>query len=68
MVNHIHLHTFLMYQANHNMALIIFHVFINRLLIIESLKLDQAYILDLPILLTQNSYLNYSISILMPLI
>ncbi len=49
-----------MYQANHNMALIIFHVFINRLLIIESLKLDQAYILDLPILLTQNSYLNYS--------
>jgi len=60
MVNHIHLHSFPMYQANHHMSLIIFHLFMNRFSIIDSLKFDQAYILDPPLLLTQNNYLNYS--------
>jgi len=32
----------------------------DRFYIIENLGFDQVYILDLPLLLTQNIYLNYS--------
>jgi hypothetical protein len=32
----------------------------DRIYIIGNLKFDQVYILDLPLLLTRNSYLNYS--------
>jgi hypothetical protein len=52
MVSHIHLHTFTVYQTNYHMPLIIFHLSMNRFLIIESFIFDQAYILDLPLLLT----------------
>jgi len=32
----------------------------DRFYIIENLRFDQVYILDLPLLLTWNNYLNYS--------
>jgi hypothetical protein len=60
MVNHIPLHTFPMYQTNHHVSLIIFHLSMNRFSIIDSFKFDQVYIFDTPLLLTRNSYLNYS--------
>jgi hypothetical protein len=39
---------------------IIFHPSMDRFYIIWSLRFGQVYILDLPLLLTQNGYLNYS--------
>ncbi len=57
---HIHLHLFPMYQTNHQMPLIIFHHFMDRFYIIESLGFSLVYIFDLPLLLTHNTYLNYS--------
>jgi len=59
-VNHIHLHIFPMYQTNHQVPLIIFHPPMDRFYIIGNLGFDQVYILDLPLLLTWNGYLNYS--------
>jgi hypothetical protein len=59
-VKHIHLHLFPMYQTNHRMPLITFHPSMDRFHIIWSLGFGQVYILDLPLLLTRNSYLNYS--------
>jgi hypothetical protein len=64
MVNHIHLHLFLIYHlfmsTNHHMPFIAFHSSMDRSYIIWNLIFDQVYIFDLPLLLTQNSYLNYS--------
>jgi hypothetical protein len=59
-VNHIHVHLFPMHQTNHHVLLIIFHPSMDRFYIIWSLRFDQLYILDLPLLLTQHNYLNYS--------
>jgi hypothetical protein len=59
-MNHIRLHLFPMYQTNHQVPLIIFHPSMDRFYIIENLRFDQVYVLDLPLLLTQNNYLNYS--------
>jgi hypothetical protein len=59
-VNHIHLHLFPTYQTIHQMPLMIFHPPTDRFYIIENVGFDQVYILDLPLLLTQNSYINYS--------
>ncbi len=59
-VNHIHLHLFPMYQRNHQVSFIIFHPSMDRFYIIGNLGFDQVYILDLPLLLTRNNYLNYS--------
>ncbi len=59
-VHHIHLRLFPMYQTNHQMPLIIFHPSMDRFYIIWNLGFDPVYILDLPLLLTRNSYLNYS--------
>jgi hypothetical protein len=56
-VNHIHLHLFPMYQTNHQVPLIIFHPSMDRFYIIGNLGFGQVYILDLPLLLTWNSYL-----------
>jgi len=36
------------------------HHFVNKSYIIWNLKFGQVYIFDLPLLLTQNNYLNYS--------
>jgi hypothetical protein len=58
-VNHIHLHLFPMYQTNHRVS-ITFHPSMDKFYIIENLGFGQVYILELPLLLTQNSYLNYS--------
>jgi hypothetical protein len=59
-VNHIHLHLFPMYQTNHQVPFITFHPSMDRFYIIWSLGFGQVYILDLPLLLTWNNYLNYS--------
>jgi hypothetical protein len=59
-INHIPLHLFLMYQVNHRVPLIIFHLSMNKFHIFLSLRFDEIYILDLPLLLTWNSYLIYS--------
>jgi hypothetical protein len=59
-VNHIHLHVFPMYQTNHQVPLIIFHPPMDRFYNIRNLGFDQVYILELPLLLIWNSYLNYS--------
>jgi hypothetical protein len=40
----------------------------DRFYIIWNLQLGLVYILNLPLLLTQNSYLNYSKSTFMPLV
>ncbi len=45
-----------------------FHPFMDGFYIIWSLGFGQVYILDLPLLLTQNKYLNYSNSTFMPLV
>ncbi len=58
-VNHIHLHLFPMYQTDHQVPLINFHHYMDRFYIIESLGFSLVYIFDLPLLLTQNTYLNY---------
>jgi hypothetical protein len=47
-----------MYQTNRQMSLITFHPSMNRFNIIWSLGFGQVHILDLPLLLTQNNYLN----------
>ncbi len=60
-INHIHLHLFPMYQTNHQVPLITSHPFMDRFYIIGNLGFGQIYILDLPLLLTWNNYLNYSI-------
>jgi hypothetical protein len=49
------------------MSLITFHLFIDRFYIIWNLGFGQVHILNLPLLQTQNSYLNYSQSTFMPL-
>jgi hypothetical protein len=54
-VKHIHLHLIPMYQTNHRMPLITFHASMDRFYIIWSLRFGlQIYILDLPLLLTEN--------------
>jgi hypothetical protein len=57
-VNHI-LHLFPMYQTNHQVSTT-FHPSMDKFYIIENLRFCQVYILDLPLLLTRNNYLNYS--------
>jgi hypothetical protein len=47
-------------QINHHVSLITFHPSMNKFYIILNLQFDQVYILDLPLLLIQNNYLNYS--------
>ncbi len=59
-VNHIHLHLFPMYQTNHQMPLITFHPSMDRFYIIGNLGFGQVYILEFPLLLIRNNYLNYS--------
>ncbi len=59
-VNHIHLHLFPMYQTKNQVSLITFHPSMDKFYIIENLGFGQVYILDLPLLLTRNNYLNYS--------
>jgi len=59
-INHIHLHLFPMYQTNHQVPLITFHLSMKRFNIIWNLEFGQVHILDLPLLQTWNSYLNYS--------
>ncbi len=49
-----------MYQTNHQVPLITSHPFMDRFYIIGNLGFGQIYILDLPLLLTWNNYLNYS--------
>ncbi len=41
-VNHIHLHLFPMYQTNHQMSLITFHLFMNRLTLFGVLDLVKS--------------------------
>ncbi len=55
----IHVHLFPMYQTNHQVPLITFHPSMDRFFIIGNLRFGQVYILDLLLLLTWNSYLNY---------
>jgi hypothetical protein len=50
-INHIHLHLLAMYQTNHQVPLIIFHLPMYRFYTIGNLGFDQVYILDLPLLL-----------------
>jgi hypothetical protein len=50
----------LLCQANHHMPLKKIHHFVNKSYIIWNLKFCQVYIFDLPLLLTQNNYLDYS--------
>jgi hypothetical protein len=59
-INHIHLHLFPMYQINHQMPLITFHPFMDRFYIVGNLGFGPVYILDLPLLLIWNNYLNDS--------
>jgi hypothetical protein len=49
----------LLCQTNHHISLTTFHPF-TKSYIIWSLKFGLAYIVNLPLLLTQNNYLNYS--------
>jgi hypothetical protein len=63
MVNHIHLHLFSIYHPfmSNQSAHIIYNFHPStKSYIIWSLKFGQVYIFNLPILLTQNGYLNYS--------
>jgi len=57
-----------MYQTNHQVPLINFHLSMDPFSIIWNLGFGQVYILDFPLLLTRNSYLNYSKSTFMPLV
>jgi len=57
-----------MYQTNHQVPLINFHLSMDPFSIIWNLGFGQVYILDFTLLLTQNSYLNYSKSTFMPLV
>ncbi len=41
-----------MYQTNHQLPLITFHLFVDRFYVIGNLGFGQVYILDLPLLLT----------------
>jgi len=50
------------------MPVITFHPSMDKFYIIWNLQLGLVYILNLPLLLTQNSYLNYSKSTFMPLV
>ncbi len=49
-----------MYQANHHMPLITFHPSMDMFYINWNKGFGQVHILDLPLLLIQNNYLNYS--------
>jgi hypothetical protein len=59
-VNCIRLHLFPMYQTNHQMQFIIFHLSMDSFYIIWGLGFGQVNTLDLPLLITRINYLNYS--------